>query len=153
MEFRKSFLSSKWSAYIVRTSSTALTTTRLRVVAWSFRSEQMSKYYAKKVVTEQGTFDSKKEYQRYLELKQLEAAGTIRELRRQTEFTLIPSQKIAGKTVERPVKYKADFDYFTEDNVYVVEDVKSEYTRKLPEYIIKRKLLLYLYGIKLREII
>ena len=76
-------------------------------------------------------------------------AGGITDLRRQVPFTLIPSQKGAdGKVIEYPVKYIADFVY-TENGKTVVEDVKGY---KTPEYIIKRKLMLQVHGIRIKEV-
>lgn len=96
------------------------------------------------------TFDSAKEAQRWQELKLLERAGQIFELQRQVPFVLIPKQVRDGKVIERPVVYKADFVY-TENGEDVVEDVKSPAT-KTREYIIKRKLLLWQYGLRIREV-
>ena len=82
----------------------------------------------------------------------LEKTGYITKLERQVKFELIPSQKIKisgkNKTVERPVTYIADFVYF-EDGKKVVEDTKGLKTR---EYIIKRKLMLFVHGIKIHEV-
>lgn len=109
---------------------------------------QKSKYGAKKVVTEDGTFDSKKEYRRYIDLEILQKQGVISNLQRQVSYELLPSQKIDGKVAERPVKYIADFVY-ERDGVVVVEDTKGV---KTPEYIIKRKLMLYRHGIRIQEV-
>ena len=65
-------------------------------------------------------------------------------------FTLIPTQKIDGKIVERPVVYIADFKYWDlKTGEQVVEDVKGMKTK---EYIIKRKLMLWRFGIKIYEV-
>lgn len=56
-------------------------------------------------------------------------------------------------TVERPHYYTADFTYLTLDGELVVEDVKSEYTRKEPDYILRRALMLHVHGIKIKEIL
>ena len=90
--------------------------------------------------------DSRKEARRWCELKLLEKAGKITDLDRQVKFELIPKQD-----GERACCYVADFVY-TEDGKKVVEDVKSEATRKKESYIIKRKLMLYIHGIRIREI-
>lgn len=74
--------------------------------------------------------------------------GVISDLKMQVPFELIPSQKRDGKTVERPVKYIADFVY-TQDGETIVEDAKGMRTK---EYIIKRKLMLMRYGIRIREV-
>ena len=107
----------------------------------------MSKYGNIKTVTSDGIkHDSRKEANRWCELKLLERAGKISGLQRQVKFELIPKQD-----GERAVVYVADFMY-TEDNKFVVEDVKSEATKKKESYIIKRKLMLYVHGIKIKEI-
>ena len=128
------------------------------------RYYQRNKYGNKKIITEQGTFDSKKEYNRYCELKLLERAKIITELRRQVKYVLIPSQyeKTAekytkgarkgeykqGKLIERECSYIADFVY-QENGETVVEDTKGMRTT---EYIIKRKLMLWVHGIRIKEI-
>lgn len=109
----------------------------------------MSKYNSKKTVVGGQKFDSKKEARRYQELLLLEKAGEIKNLSRQVKFVLIPSQRDeSGKLIERECSYKADFTY-EEGIKTVVEDVKGYRTK---EYIIKRKLLLYQYGIRIREV-
>lgn len=105
------------------------------------------KYHAEKVKVEGEVFDSKREFNRWCELKLLERAGAISDLKRQVKFVLIPTQKIDGKVAEREVSYKADFVY-TENGKTVVEDSKGYRTK---EYILKRKLLLYTHGIQLKE--
>ena len=107
-----------------------------------------NKYGNKKTVLDGITFDSRKEAKRYQELKLLEKAGEIKDLRRQVKYELIPSQKINGKVVERKVEYVADFVYLQNGDI-VVEDTKGIRTK---DYIIKRKLMLYVWGIKIVEI-
>lgn len=107
-----------------------------------------SKYGAKKVTVNGITFDSKKEAKRYGELVLLERAGKITDLQRQVKFELIPSQRIDGKVVERACTYVADFVYI-EDGKKVVEDTKGFKTK---DYIIKRKLMLWVHGIQVKEI-
>lgn len=110
----------------------------------------MSKYNSKKTVVDGQTFDSKKEANRYQELVLLEKAGVIKNLSRQVKFVLIPSQRDeSGKVIERECSYKADFMYYDEAGETIVEDVKGFRTK---EYIIKRKLMLYQYGIRIREV-
>lgn len=108
----------------------------------------MSKYRSRKVVVDGITFDSKKEAKRFCELSLLERAGKITDLRRQVRFELIPSQRINGKVVERAVHYVADFAY-RENGLTVVEDTKGFKTK---DYIIKRKLMLHFFGIRIREV-
>lgn len=111
----------------------------------------MSKYGNVKTIAFGCQFDSKREAQRYAELRLLEMAGEITDLQRQVPFVLIPAQKdAAGKAIEREVRYIADFTYTDKKtNVRVVEDAKGLRTK---EYIIKRKLMLYKYGIKIQEV-
>lgn len=112
----------------------------------------LSKYRNTKTVVDGETFDSQKEANRYCELRLMQRAGEISELRRQVVFTLIPPLYEEGKCAERAVKYVADFVYVDKaTGKTVVEDVKSDPTRT-PDYIIKRKLLLYRYGIRIKEV-
>lgn len=109
---------------------------------------QYRKYRSVKVSTPDGVFDSKAELGRWHDLQILQSAGVIHDLRRQVKYELIPVQKIGGKVVERAVSYIADFVYKDEDGKMVVEDVKGVRT---PEYIIKRKLMLWFHGIRIKE--
>ena len=108
----------------------------------------MAKYGNRKVIRDGIEFDSIKECQRYCELKLMQRAGVISDLQMQVAFELIPSQRVDGKVVERAVNYVADFVY-QQNGLKVVEDTKGY---KTPEYIIKRKLMLWVHGIRIREI-
>ena len=113
-----------------------------------------NKYRAQKVIFDGIQFDSKKEANRYYELKLLERAGEITELELQKEFLLIPAQKIDGKVVERAVKYRADFVY-KENGKIVVEDVKGyrdPSSAGYAKFVLKRKLMLYVHGIRIKEV-
>ena len=107
-----------------------------------------NKYGNKKIVRDGMTFDSLKEYRRFCELSLLQRAGAITDLERQVKFELIPSQKINGKVAERACTYVADFVY-KENGKKIVEDTKGFRTK---DYIIKRKLMLYVHGIRIKEI-
>lgn len=106
-----------------------------------FRSR--NKYGNKKTVIDGITFDSAKEARRYSELKLMQRAGAISDLKIQPRFELIPSFKKNGKAF-RKTEYVADFSYM-ENGIEIVEDVKSEITRKDPTYRLKRKLLHFRY--------
>lgn len=110
-----------------------------------------NKYHNKKVTVDGITFDSVKEAHRYSELILLQRAGKIKDLRRQWKYVLIPSQyaEVDGKRkcIERECTYVADFVYL-QDGEIIVEDTKGFRT---PEYKIKRKLMLFLKGIKIKE--
>jgi hypothetical protein len=107
-----------------------------------------NKYHSRKITRDGMTFDSVKEYRRFCELRLLERAGAVTELERQVKFELIPSQRIGGKVVERACAYIADFVYM-ENGKKVVEDTKGFRT---PDYIIKRKLMLWVHGIRIKEV-
>ena len=102
----------------------------------------MSKYHSKKTTIDGITFDSKKEAQRYVELKMLEKAGAISQLVLQPRFELQESFKKNGKTY-RKIEYVADFMYRdNEQNVTIVEDVKGV---KTDVYKLKRKMFEKVY--------
>ncbi|WP_298481623.1 DUF1064 domain-containing protein [uncultured Ruminococcus sp.] len=108
-----------------------------------------SKFNAKKTACNycDKLHDSKKEAMRCNELHEMEKSGEIRDLMVQPNFTLLPSHTYRtsrGKRMEREIKYIADFKYW-QGGVIVVEDVKSKATKKLPEYIIKRKLFQWIF--------
>lgn len=96
-----------------------------------------SKYHNVKIELDGRTFDSQKEFNRYGELKLLERAGLISELKLQVPFELIPVQ-VGGLRKERPLTYVADFTYIDEHGKLVIEDTKGVKTK---DYIIKRKLM------------
>ena len=106
------------------------------------------KYKNRKLMIDGEVFDSQKEARRYRELALLERTGQISDLKRQVRYELIPAQRIGGKVVEKSCVYIADFVY-TENGETVVEDTKGFRTR---DYIIKRKLMLYVHGIRIMEV-
>ena len=111
-----------------------------------------NKYNRQRTTIDGLTFDSKHEATRYCTLKYLERIGEIHDLRTQIAFELIPTQRGEdGKAVEKMVKYIADFTYTDKNGQFVVEDAKSPATRT-DAYIIKRKLMLYLKGIQIKEV-
>ena len=110
----------------------------------------MTKYNSKKITVDGEKFDSKREYKRWCELLLLQRAGKIADLDRQVKFELIPSQRVDGKVVERPVYYVADFVYVdTATSQKVAEDSKGFKTR---DYVIKRKLMLWVHGLHVKEV-
>ena len=123
--------------------------------------KKTSKYGNHTAVIAGEVFDSKKEAKRWKELLLLVMAGEITNLERQRKFILIPVQRepdrigpkggiIKGTVLERECSYYADFAYkVVETGELVVEDTKGV---KTPEYVIKRKLMLERYGIKIREL-
>lgn len=176
-----------------------------------FRTEHDAKFYCEQNNIDFATvekYDSKKEYDRWLELQILQRAGEVSELRRQVEFELIPAKyetvhvkdkvvrkwfvpvgydmeqnlymcstkkeaedycrehglklkTISFKEHEEPVfkevcveqnaVYTADFVYKDKDGNEIVEDSKSEATRKEKDYVLRRKMMLHLLGIRILE--
>lgn len=119
-----------------------------------------SKYSARKCICDGITFDSRKEAQRYRELKLLQRTGAVSDLQLQVRFTLLPAQYEQsgsvyvkgprkgqpknGRCIEQSVVYIADFVY-TENGKRIVEDAKGVRTK---DYIIKRKLFRYFFGME-----
>lgn len=108
-----------------------------------------SKYHSQKVVIDGITFDSKKEGQRYSQLKMLEKAGLISDLRLQVPFELAPPVMIKGRR-KPPLRYFADFRYI-EDGQTVIEDCKSDITRKDSTYRVKIHLMKSVHGLDVIE--
>ena len=103
----------------------------------------MSKYHNRKLKAPDGqVFDSVKEFHRWGCLRLLERAGRITDLKRQVSFELIPKQD-----GERSCSYIADFTYY-ENGEYVVEDCKG---CKTDVYRLKKKLMLFVHGIRIKE--
>ena len=113
----------------------------------------MNKYHNKKVVVDGLIFDSKKEGERWKELKLLESSGEIEQLERQVKFDLLPKQIGSdGKVIERKVQYVADFIYIRDGEV-IVEDVKGYRGGGAYEvFKLKKKMMLYFFGIRVKEI-
>ncbi len=108
-----------------------------------------NKYGSRKVTTATGqTFDSVREYRRFCELNLMQRAGVISDLKCQVKYELIPSQRVDGRVVEKACTYIADFVY-KKDGQTVVEDAKGH---KTEVYKIKKKLMLYVHGIRITEV-
>lgn len=121
-----------------------------------------NKYQAIKTVVNGIEFDSRKEARRYQELLLLQRAGVIQDLKMQVKYILIPAQyetyerygkngqrlKDGQRLLEKECAYVADFVY-TENGIEIVEDTKGVKTK---DYIIKRKLMLYTHGIRIKEV-
>lgn len=126
------------------------------------------KYNNKKIIVDGIKFDSKKEALRYKELKMLERAGIIHNLQRQVKYVLVPAQyertdevytrgkdkgkPKKGRLIECECAYYADFVYLQGGNT-IVEDVKGYRDGQAYNlFVIKRKLMLYVHGIIVKEI-
>jgi hypothetical protein len=117
------------------------------------------KYGNKKTTVDGITFDSLKEAKRYKELSLMQHSGMIQDLQMQVKYILIPAQREPdtvgarggihkGKLAERECTYVADFVY-KENGETIVEDTKSFRTK---DYLLKRKMMLFFHGIKIREV-
>lgn len=119
-----------------------------------------NKYGADKVVVDGIRFDSKREARRYQDLFLLLKAGEISDLRMQVKYQLIPVQREPdrigpkggrkpGRVIEKEVDYVADFVYKDREGNEIVEDTKGFRTK---DYVIKRKLMLWVHNIRIREV-
>lgn len=130
-----------------------------------FGRTKKNKYNAKKVEYDGLLFDSQKEVLRYKELCLLCSEGVISNLQRQVKYILIPTQREPavlgprggvkpGKLIENECSYIADFVYtVNETGEMVVEDVKGyKKGEAYKVFTIKRKLMLFVYGIQIKEI-
>ena len=142
----------------------------------------MNKYNSKKVTVNGITYDSKKEARRHAVLLEMERNGEIKYLERQVKFVLIPAQyeayerygkkgqrlKDGKRCIEKECSYVADFVYReriatgaalprndSDEWRLVVEDTKgyrNPSTAGYAYFVLKRKLMLWVYGIRIREI-
>lgn len=118
---------------------------------WS--QDKKMKYWSRKVQYKGKVFDSTHERDRFIYLQHLQKQGKITQLRTQVGFELIPQTtktvevrlktKVRQETrvVEQNAEYTCDFLYI-EDGKYICEEFKSEETAKLPDYILRRKLMI-----------
>lgn len=109
----------------------------------------MSKYKNTKIISEGEKFDSRKEFNRYLELLIYQESGVIQDLKRQVPFVICDKViNEEGKVLQRESKYIADFTYI-KDGELVVEDAKGFRTDL---YKLKKKLMFQRYGILIKEV-
>lgn len=128
-----------------------------------FKREKGKKYNNKTFEADGYKWDSKKEYQRWLVLKDAEAKGLITDLQRQVKFELIPAvreeyvehlktkDKIKTRTLQLAICYTCDFTYY-KDGEYIVSDVKASPKMLPKEYVLKKKILFALKGILIKEV-
>lgn len=126
---------------------------------------KVNKYRNKKVSFQGEEFDSKREMQRYLVLKDAESKGVIQNLQKQVNFELIPKieedvvvhlkrkDKIQRKTIQLPIIYRADFVY-EKDGVMIVEDVKASASMRALDrvFLLKEKLFRWKYGFSIKRV-
>ena len=105
----------------------------------------MAKYKNIKIEINGIAFDSKKEAKYYGILKLKEKAKLIDRFEMQVRYDIVVNNQKIGF-------YKADFVTYKNGKVFEVIDVKSEITKKLPVYRIKKKLIKAIYGFDILEI-
>lgn len=124
--------------------------TRDEYLAMLAKSREEQKKPNKFHALRSGGYASRKEHRRAAELQMMQRAGLISNLREQVHYELIPAQHDEqGKLIERACDYVADFVFLDEKGNLVVEDTKGMRT---DTYIIKRKLMLHVHGIRIHEI-
>ena len=128
-----------------------------------FKREKGKKYNNTKIECKDGKFDSKKEYQRWLVLKDAEAQGLITDLQRQVKFELIPAvredyvvhlktkDKECERTIQLPITYTCDFQY-TKNGETIIEDVKASPKMLPKDFVLKEKMMFALKGIKIKRV-
>jgi len=93
--------------------------------------KKQSKYSNVKTSTDGITFSSKKEAKRYQDLRWLEKAGSIKDLKLQVKFEIYPRLTTEHGVIINKRSYIADFVYY--DNQiknYVIEDSKGYQTKE-----------------------
>lgn len=127
----------------------------------TIKRKKGEKYNHTKVIVGDLKFDSKKEYQRYLILKEAEEKGLISDLRTQVKFELIPAvkedyvvhlktkDKIKTRTLQLPITWTADFCYL-KDGEEVIEDVKASKMLLSDRFVVKEKLFFWKYRKRIR---
>ena len=103
---------------------------------------RQNKYNAKQKVVDGHTFHSKREAERYCELKLFVRAGEIRNLVLQPRFLLQEEFFDKNEVKHKKIEYVADFLYIDKDDKAIVEDVKGVLTAV---YKLKKKMFLKIY--------
>lgn len=128
-----------------------------------FKREKGKKYNNTKVEYDGIKFDSKKEMQRYIVLKNAENSGVISNLELQVKYELIPAvreeyiehlktkDKVKTRTLQLPITYTCDFQYL-KNGVLIVEDVKASPKMLPKEFVLKEKMMFALKGIKIKKV-
>lgn len=118
-------------------------------------NKSKNKFGARKLKNAWGEWDSKAEFLRYAELLDMQRRGIISDLHRQVRYEIIPAityektivlktkTKVVERVDEKPAHYTCDFQYM-QDGVLVIEDAKSDATRREKDYVMRRKLMKHL---------
>lgn len=119
------------------------------------------KYGNSKVSFDGYTFDSKREKDRYVVLKEAQEDGIISDLQLQPKWELIPKitetyvkhlktkDKVCERTAQLPITYTADFAYM-KDGEQIIEDIKISPKMLPKEFVLKVKMMRAIHGIKVR---
>lgn len=99
-----------------------------------------NKYSATKVIYDGITFDSKREWRRYLELTEMQVQHEVSQLQLQVKYVLQEAMTGADGKKIRAITYKADFVYMERGHL-VIEDVKSAITMKSESFRIRWRML------------
>ena len=124
---------------------------RIRTYKTARSVTSRNKYGNRKCTMDGFSFDSVKEMNRYADLKYMLIAGEISDLELQKEYELQPAFRDNNGKMVRPIYYKADFVYKDKNGKTIIEDVKSEATKKDKVYQIKKKMMAY-KGLIIREV-
>lgn len=113
------------------------------------QAARRAKFNNRKVTTDDGTFDSTKEYRRWQELQLRQSAGEITELRHHVRFAAV----VEGEHI---CDYEADFTY-REGAAVIVEDVKpkdAKFRKTLAyrHFRLKQKLVQAIHKFQIREV-
>lgn len=100
-----------------------------------FNRRRRGKYNSRKIEYGGMVFDSQAEFSRYLELSVKGIPIKIH-----PQYVLLKTFKYKGKTIQG-VKYSADFEY-RENGIIIIEEVKSKFTKKDRDYILRKKMFL-----------
>ena len=127
----------------------------------TIKRKKGERYNHTKVEVDGLKFDSKKEYDRYIFLKEAEEKGLISDLRTQVKYELIPAvteeyvvhlktkDKTNTRTLQLPITWTADFVYM-KDEEEVIEDVKPSKFLLSDRFVIKEKLFFWKYRKRIR---
>lgn len=118
-------------------------TLNLGTAAPTTPKSRRNKYNAKPVSVDGLKFDSRAEYERWLDLKSLQADGKITGLQLHPRFELQPAFTSASGQRYRAITYTADFEYMR-DGVRVIEDVKGNKATQTRDFVLRWKILAYL---------
>lgn len=122
-----------------------------------------NKYGNIKVKIDGNTFDSEREGNVYIRLKDMQSRGIISDLKLHPKWEIQPKltesytkhlrtkDKLCERTILLPITYTADFS-FMRNGDFVVVDVKASKSMLPKEYQLKKKMMRYVHGITITEI-